>query len=79
MTLSFQDEQTVRNIVREEVKDEVKTQLTEFHSGVYDKLDQVIGELKAMREEQTVASHRLVNHENRIEILEKHNVPTTKN
>lgn len=80
MALTFQDETTVRTIVREEVKNEVKEQLTDFRSGVYEKLDQVIGELKAMREEQLVTSHALVKHEDRIEDLEKQfNISITKN
>ena len=33
-------------------------------------LDQVIGELKSTREEQTLQSHKLVDHEDRIEALE---------
>lgn len=71
MPLTFQDEQTVRTIVREEISQEVKEQLTDFRSGVFEKLDQVIGELKAISEEQTVTSHALATHQDRIEVLEK--------
>jgi len=41
----------------------VNTQLTEFRSGIYEKLGLVIGELKAMREEQAITGHRLISHE----------------
>ena len=32
----------------------------------YDKMDEVMGELKAIREEQTVQSHQLSDHEDRL-------------
>jgi hypothetical protein len=38
----------------------------------YGKMDEVMGELKAIREEQTVQSHQLSNHEDRIEKIESH-------
>jgi hypothetical protein len=36
----------------------------------YSKMDEVMGELKAIREEQTVQSHQLSDHEDRIEKVE---------
>ena len=38
----------------------------------YTKMDEVVGELKTIREEQTVISHRVSNHEDRIEKIESH-------
>jgi hypothetical protein len=36
------------------------------------KMDEVVGELKASREEQAVLSHRVSDHEDRIEKIEAH-------
>ena len=38
----------------------------------YSKMDEVMGELKAIREEQVSQSHMLSNHEDRIEKIESH-------
>ena len=38
----------------------------------YEKMDEVMGELKAIREEQPLQSHRLSNHEDRIQKIESH-------
>jgi hypothetical protein len=38
----------------------------------YEKMDEVMGELKASREEQAVLSHRVSDHEDRIEKIESH-------
>jgi predicted nuclease with TOPRIM domain len=38
----------------------------------YGKMDEVIGELKAIREEQAAQSHKLSNHEDRIQKVENH-------
>jgi hypothetical protein len=38
----------------------------------YGKMDEVMGELKAIREEQAVQSHRIADHEDRIEKIESH-------
>ena len=38
----------------------------------YTKMDAVMGELKTIREEQTLLSHRVSNHEDRIEKIESH-------
>ncbi len=37
----------------------------------YDQMDEIMGELKAIREEQTVQSFRLTNHEDRVGVIEK--------
>lgn len=38
----------------------------------YTKMDEVMGELKTIREEQAVQSHQLSNHEDRVEKLDSH-------
>lgn len=38
----------------------------------YSKMDEVVGELKTVREEQPLQSHRLSNHEDRIQNIESH-------
>ena len=38
----------------------------------YTKMDEVVGELKTIREEQTLLSHRVSDHEDRIEQIETH-------
>ena len=38
----------------------------------YGKMDEVMGELKTIREEQTLLSHRVSDHEDRIEKIENH-------
>jgi hypothetical protein len=38
----------------------------------YTKMDEVVGELKTIREEQPLQSHKLSNHEDRIERIESH-------
>jgi len=38
----------------------------------YAKMDEVVGELRAIREEQPLQSHRLSDHEDRIEKIESH-------
>jgi hypothetical protein len=37
----------------------------------YEKMDEVVGELKAIREEHTIVTHQVSNHEDRIEKIEK--------
>ncbi len=37
----------------------------------YNKMDEVVGELKVIREEQPILSHQLANHEDRIDKIEK--------
>ena len=38
----------------------------------YEKMDEIMGELKAIREEQTVQSKHLSNHEDRLHKIESH-------
>jgi len=56
---------------------ELLSLIGEYHSnlltrlGFFGKMDEVMGELKTIREEQTVQSHQLSNHEDRIATLEE--------
>ena len=38
----------------------------------YAKMDEVVGELKAIREEQPLQSHQISNHEDRVQKIESH-------
>lgn len=69
MTLTQKDFDQVEELTREIVREEIKSLPTkdEFFS----KMDEVMGELKTIREEQTIFSHTSSNHENRLQNLEK--------
>lgn len=60
-----QFEQSTRQIVKEEIK-HLPTK-----DDFYEKMDEVMGELKAIREEDEVQSGKLFDHEDRITSLEK--------
>lgn len=47
-----------------------KEELQQMKSDLLDKLDQILKEILASREEQTILSHRVSNHEDRITKLE---------
>ena len=57
--------------VRDQI-DEVKEQIRGLPTKdeFYTKMDEVVGELQAMREENTIGSHQISDHEDRIENLE---------
>ena len=75
MTLTSGDLKKVRVIVREEIDDvldeKLDEKLTQFRSDMYDRLDEILREVVAMREEQEMNAHHLSDHEDRIEKLEK--------
>ena len=71
MTLTFPDEEKVRKIVREEVRDEVKTQLTDFRSDMTTKLDKIIGLMQKRDQEVEVLSKQSSDHEDRFETIEQ--------
>ena len=48
-----------------------KEDLVSFKSDLVDKLDDILKEIVASREEETLLSHRVSNHEDRIEKVEK--------
>jgi hypothetical protein len=47
-----------------------KDEFTTYRSELLNKLDKILGEIKGSREEQTVLSHQVSNHEDRISVLE---------
>ena len=73
MTLTQKDFDQIEEVTRGVVKEEIKNLPTkdEFFS----KMDEVVGELKTTREEQTTLSHRVSNHEGRLKSLEKISSP----
>jgi len=69
MTLTQQDLNEIEKIVDEKV--ESRTSNLPTKDEFFGKMDEVMGELKTIREEQTVQSHQLSNHEDRIATLEE--------
>ena len=55
----------------DEQEQQFEGKLTEFKSEFFDKIDPVLKEVTASREERTLQSDRISNHEDRIEKLEK--------
>lgn len=73
MTLTYRDEEKVRQIVKEEVHHEVKEQLTKFRSDMKTSQDKILREVIAARQEMVmVKGHRdmLEDHESRLEDIE---------
>jgi len=76
MTLTQKDLDAIRDLVGVEIDERLEQKLEEklknFPSKkeFFSRMDEVMGELKAMREEVTVLSHRVSNHEDRITILD---------
>jgi len=75
--LTQKDVDEIRQIVREEIDEKTKHLPTKDE--FYTKMDELMGEVKAMREEQGVyagqysnISDELENHDTRIKKLEKH-------
>ncbi len=48
-----------------------KEEFQKHRSELFDKLDTILREIQAGREEQTIVAHRISEHEDRIGILEK--------
>jgi len=73
MTLTQKDFDQIEELTRGIVKEEIKNLPTkeEFFS----KMDEVVGELKTVREEQTTLSHQVSNHESRLKSLEEISSP----
>lgn len=63
MTLTFKDAEKIREIVHEKIAEKTKNLPTKDE--FFTKMDEVMGELKTIREEQTVIGHRVSNHEDR--------------
>jgi hypothetical protein len=79
--LDGNDLKAIKDLIEETVEDviekkELVTKADISHlptkDEFYGKMDEVMGELKAIREEQAVQSHQLSNHEDRIEKIESH-------
>jgi len=66
-------EATVEDVIE---KNELVTKSDISHTPTkdefYGKMDEVMGELKTIREEQILLSHRVSDHEDRIEKIENH-------
>lgn len=67
--LTQKDFDEIEKILDEKLDE--KTRLLPSRDEFYEKMDEVMGELKTIREEQTAGSYRLSNHEDRITKLEK--------
>ena len=69
MSLTQKDFDQVEELTRAIIREEIKNLPTkdEFFS----KMDEVMGELKTIREEQTTLSYTVSNHENRLKNLEE--------
>lgn len=63
---------TIDEVIDEKLvtKDDISLLLTKDE--FFTKMDEVVGELKAIREEQPLQSHKLSEHEDRIEKIESH-------
>lgn len=55
-------------------KDHLDQKLQNFKSDIFDKLDSILKEILAMREEKTIISHKVSGHEERITSLETQKV-----
>ena len=69
MTLTITDLDEIEKIVDEKIEE--KTRNLPTKDEFFGKMDEVMGELKAIREEQPLQSHRLSNHEDRITVIEE--------
>jgi predicted nuclease with TOPRIM domain len=67
--LTAQDLDEIEKVVDEKIDE--KTRNLPTKDEFFGKMDEVMGELKAIREEQPLQSHRLSNHEDRISVIEK--------
>ena len=67
--LTAQDLDEIEKVVDEKIDENTRNLPTKDE--FFGKMDEVMGELKAIREEQPLQSHRLSNHEDRISVIEK--------
>lgn len=56
----------------DEHEEKIEEHLKQYRSGILDKLDKILQEILKSREEQTVLSHNVSDHEDRISSLEAH-------
>lgn len=66
--LTQKDIEIIEEIVEEKVKEQIKFLPTKDE--FYEKMDEIMGELKTIREGQTLQTYRLSDHEDRITKLE---------
>ena len=73
MALTQKDFNQIEGLLDEKLDEKIKILPTkeEFFS----KMDEVMGELGTIREEQTVLSHQVADHENRLKSLEEISSP----
>jgi predicted nuclease with TOPRIM domain len=77
MVLTKADVVIIEDIVERKLEEKLEEKFDEklkflpTKDEFYTKMDEVMGELKAIREEQVIGSHQLGNHEDRLERLEK--------
>lgn len=69
MTLTIKDLDEIEKIVDQEIDERTSNLPTKDE--FYEKMDQVIGELKAIRENTDTQSHQISNHEDRLERIEE--------
>jgi len=74
MALTQKDFDQMERVLDEKLDEKLKNLPTkdEFFS----KMDEVMGELETIREEQTTLSHQVSNHENRLKTLEEISSPS---
>lgn len=75
MTLNFTQEEQIRKIVREEIKSEIESQtrLLPTKDEFFSAMSELMGEVKALREEHTIVQgykDQLEDHESRLETIE---------
>jgi hypothetical protein len=79
-TLDNEDLKAIKNLMEvtidEAIEEKLVTKQDLSHlptkDEFYTKMDEVMGELKAIREEQPLQSHKLSDHDDRIEKIENH-------
>ena len=70
MTLTKSDKNWVQNLI-EDQEDKFEAKIVEVKNDFYDKIDPILKEVVASQEERTILSHRVSDHEDRIEKVEK--------
>ena len=68
MSLTQKDLNEIERLIRATVKEEIKFLPTKEE--FFTKMDEVMGELETIREEQTLIGHQVSSHEDRISALE---------
>lgn len=69
MSLTQKDFDQIEEIIEEKLDEKIK--LLPSKDEFFQKMDDVMGELKTVREEQVIIGHQTNNHEERINALEK--------